>query len=269
MKRLARSVLVVATVLTVVVLVLVASSASRIDESGEGATINLGTPADSAGLLGSVLDGVSVNGGSEIVAYPLKDCCTTKTEYALSVDLLDAALLCPDAAERLVERDARYVRVGAVVMNSDVLVARGDGQPIVVVAVGVNRDYQVQIAREQWGAAIDVRPTLSSVISLAVADGEVDAAVVDLLDARALVTTGSDVTPVEGDVVSYELVVTRDFAVSDEYATFLDQMGDAAESLNRAEVFSSTVRSWTGTAMTKEEVDLWRDSKMCFVRPSP
>lgn len=238
-----------------------------IDESGGPGAVNLGVPADTAGLIATQMDSVGLDGGVSIDAYPLKDCCTTKTEYALSVDLLDAALLCPEAADRLLARDDRYERVGPVLVNSDVLVERT--HPVRVVAVGIGRDHQEVLARHMWGQGVEVKTALASVVGFALVDGEVDAAVMDFLDARSVEASRTSAAAFGEDVVSYELVVRRGFREGPQYAGFMRALSIAVRRLNDHDVLADAVRQQTGRTLSEEEVGMWIDSKTRFVDPSP
>lgn len=242
----------------------------RFEERSAPGEIRLGAPADTGGLLATRVAEVAAQNrryGRTVVVYPLKDCCTSKAEWALSADLLDAAIMCPDAAERLVARDERYLRRGVVLVNSD-LMAVGEDH-VEVVGVARRRRHQVEAARTMFGDGVRVQATLASTTGFALESGKVDAAVVDALDARWLDDVVLKPLSVDGiDIPTYELVVRRDFAESAGFKGFLDALATAAEQLNQPSSLNRAVTSMTGTPLTPEEVEQWQRMRIRFLPPN-
>lgn len=227
--------------------------------------INIGAPSDTGGIIAVELARTKRVAGRPVEAYPLKDCCGTKTEYALSVDLLDAAIMCPDAADRLVERDERYAIVGTLVVNSDVIVAREGA--VRTVALSQRRAYQEDVAREAFGTGVVLRPMLTSAIPYAIERGEVDAAVMDVLDARALDQAKSSIAGDGVDIATYTLVVTRELMSDSGYEEFLAALGAMADDLNDPNRLNEAIEARTGSRLSAEEAEAWEVAGTRFVAP--
>lgn len=256
--------------LVIVLVVAVAIAAGsmllpRRAEVADARAINVGAPSDTGGLVAVELARTSTVRGRAIEAYPLKDCCATKTEYALSVDLLDAAIMCPDAAARLVARDDRYVVVGPLVRNSDVIISRGGA--VKSVALSQRRAYQEDAARAAFGEDTVLRPMLSSAIAYAIERAEVDAAVMDVLDARAIDRPKRSIAEASGDITTYELVVTRELMADPAYAEFLALISRTVNDLNDIEHLKAAVEARTGVPLSTEEVKAWKQAGTRFVAP--
>ncbi len=254
--------------IAIVIVIAVAAGALLLPHRGEvvdAHAINVGAPSDTGGLVAVELARTGGIEGCAIEAYPLKDCCATKTEYALSVDLLDAAIMCPDAAARLVARDDRYVIAGPLVCNSDVIVSRGG--VVKSVALSQRRAYQEDAARAAFGEDTVLRPMLSSAIAYAIERAEVDAAVMDVLDARAIDRPKTSIAEAGGDITTYELVVTRQLMADPAYAEFLAMVSRTVNDLNDIEHLKAAVEARTGVPLSIEEVKAWKQAGTRFVAP--
>ena len=108
---------------------MVATSAGKRDPSRSV----IGIPDDTGGLIVHHLlrqQGLPFEASvAPFEAYAVKDCCASTAEWALSGNLLDLAVICPDAAERLVQKDSRFRIVGPCLFNSEVLVLRPGSEP--------------------------------------------------------------------------------------------------------------------------------------------
>lgn len=144
----------------------------------------IGVSDDSAGLIikylvnEKKLQAAAIPGWFE--AYPIKDCCTSTTEWALSSGALDIAVMCPDSAARLIQKDFRYEIIGPLMVNSDIIVVKSDHVPGKI-AVSQKRTYQEQLVRSKFGNGTKAVPMLSAGVPYAYENNVVDGAVVDIL----------------------------------------------------------------------------------------
>ncbi|HAL29151.1 MAG TPA: hypothetical protein DCP20_00325 [Coriobacteriia bacterium] len=247
----------------------IAAAAAIISTPGERAVsgIVIGAPDDTGGLIvHQMLESGALSGArsvGEVSGFELKDCCVSRAEWALSTDMLDAAVMCPDAAERLLERDRRFVIVGPCLVNSDVVVS-ADSTPTSI-GIGQNRFYQEDIVRDLFGQRVDVMPVVMTGLPVAYRGGTVDGVVLDVLKARALKGRRWSSAPQNGDRITYVLVVSREFQQQSEYAAFMREFDAAAQTLNDPRALSSAVESYTGIALSQEEVEEWSRLRIRFV----
>jgi len=199
-------------------------------------------------------------------AYTVKDCCASTAEWALSGNLLDLAVICPDAAERLVEKDSRFRIEGPCLFNSEVLVRRPGSEPRRV-GTAQRRDRQREFLKPFCGSGCAVHPMLPASLPYAYERGIVDGVVVDFLKSSSLAGERIPLAGNEGDHPTYVLVVRKEWASSTRYRQFLDLLRRAATDLERPEVLIGAVASFKGIAWTSRETDEWKRLKIRYAVP--
>jgi hypothetical protein len=177
--------------------------------------------------------------------FPLTDCCNTTTEWALSADRVDMAWLCPDAARMLVGKDGRFEIIGPAVVNSQILVIGKGGAPTRI-AYSHKRNYQKALIRGRFGPGCEAIPVMPSALPYVYAKGEVDGIVVDILKGLSL---QGELLPLSGnaeDVITYVLVVRKDFRHSPRFLHTLSTLREVAAELNDGEILAKVLGKYKG-----------------------
>ncbi len=232
------------------------SLASRADASA----VRIGAPDDTAGML---VDYVVEHGLDEraqrvfLESQELRDCCGTKSQTALAAGDIELAVLCPAAADELIARDPRFVVVGAVAANTDVVVVRRD--PPARVGITQNRAYQSDVVSDVFDDETEAVPMLTESLPYALENGEVDAIVTDFLRARSV--EGARMPSAHRDGtrrVTYVLVSTREFERDARFGAVIEEFDAAARALSDSAKLVQQVGEYTGVPMSDEEVSEWR-----------
>lgn len=222
--------------------------------------VKIGAPDDTGGMIIHYLlqekgyQGAAVNSGFDM--YPLKDCCCSTAQWALSSDLLDLAVMCPDAAASLLEKDGRFEIVSPCLVNSDIVVVRPGAAPQKI-GVAQNRSHQEQIVSVLFGPAATAAPMLPAAIPYAYEKKAVDGVVVDAL--KGLTMSGVKTAAPAGPAghTTYVLVVSKNFKEDPRYHEFITLFRAAAEELNDPDVLKEEISRYKNIDLTREEVEQW------------
>jgi len=210
-----------AIVVAAVITILVLRPAARQSDN----KIKIGAPADTGGLIIHYLVNMQKPDSAvikkEFELYSIEDCCcSSKSELVLSTELLDAAIICPDAAKRLVKRDKRYELVAPCLVNSEILVVRADKKPTKI-GIAQKRDYQKQIVSKKCSPDCASVPMLSASLPYAYEKNSVDGVVIDVL--KGIYLDGEKITSAHGQdkVVTYVLIASKAFKNDKRYRELL------------------------------------------------
>jgi len=199
-------------------------------------------------------------------AYAVKDCCASMAQWALSGSLLDLAVICPDAAERLLQKDSRFRIVGPFLFNSEVLVLRPGSEPKRL-GIAQRRNRLFELLRPLCSAGCAPQPMLPASLPYAYERGMVDGIVVDFLKGSALAGERIPLAGRAGDQATYVLVVRKEWESSDRYRQFQELLGQAVTDLERPEVLIEAVAAFNGMSWTSRETDEWKRLKIRFAAP--
>lgn len=202
--------------------------------------VRIAAPDDTCGALAREIVKHKALANAELAAdpLPLMDCCSTTAQWAMSADRIEAAWLCPDAAQALLQKDGRFVGLGPALVNSEVLVVRGEGSPRRI-AYSHKRGYQQALLRQRFGAGCETIPVTPTALPYLYEQGQVDGIVIDVLKGLSLAGRHLPLAGDGRDVVTYVLVVSRGFRDSAGFASFLAALQAGAERLNRTTAFAS------------------------------
>lgn len=228
--------------------------------------IRIGAPDDMSGLIiyyliqEKGLTDASFQNQAETMS--LKDCCASTTQWALSSEELDIAVMCPDAAKALIEKDARYQVVSECTANTDVIVFRPGVIPKKI-GIAQNRAYQAEIVRSLFAGCEPVNILLAG-IPYAYEKQVVDGIVVDVL--KSLSLQGEKRSSVAGNIdrLTSVLVVRKAFMQSPRYRQFISLYAQAVEELNQPEILRVQLKKLKGLELKQEDIELWNRYKIKF-----
>jgi len=251
-------------------LALISSGTALLKENGE--LRRVGVPEGAAGLLAAyVLQEKMATAVALTVRFEqhtLYDCCAAASQYALGSGNLDVAILCPDAARTLVEKDERFEIVGPVLVNADVFVIRPNGKELSAVGISQKREHQRQMVAERFGDRCEVIPMLHSAVPYAFAKLEVDAVVTDIVQAFSL-AGDFHAGEVNGlDLVTAVLVVKKAVKADQQYRLFLREYEDAVREMAEPEKLLRLLQTYASVHISIGDVNVWNRMKVRFVSPS-
>jgi hypothetical protein len=256
----------------VLVLIMAAAVAMVASPSGkrDPSRSVIGIPDDTGGLIVHHLlrqQGLPFEARTDLFeAYAVKDCCASSAEWALSGNMLDLAVICSDAAERLVRKDSRFRIAGPCLFNSEVLVLRPGREPKRF-GIAHRRDRQRGLLAPFCGASCGMQPMLPASLPYAYERGIVDGVVLDFLKGSSLAGERIPLAGKEGDQATYVLVVRKEWELSHRYRQFLELMRQAVTDLEHPEVLIGAVAAFKGMSWTSRETDEWKRLKIRYAVP--
>lgn len=232
-------------------------------------SLTIGAPDDSGGLVVDYIVRKRMFKAGSVVSkwekYPIKDCCTSSSEWALSTDALDMAVMCPDSAQGLIEKNPRFRVIGPCVLNSDVLVVR-PGVDAAKIGITQKRHYQEKLVEERFRGACTICPMLSAGLPYAYVRSIVDGIVVDVL--KAFSVDGKRLSAREGkDLVTYVLVLRKGFENSPVYKRFMAAWAVALIELGDVAALKGEIEAYKGVRWTDRELEEWKRLGVRFVLP--
>jgi len=234
--------------------------------------VSIGAPDDSGGMIIHYLINKKGLKYAEVQdtfdIYPIKDCCTSTSQWAMSTDLLDLAVMCPDAARALLAKDNRFKIVGPFLVNSDIIVLTPGKDPKKI-GITQNRLYQEQIIEEKFGPECSAVQMLSAALPYALEKNAVDGVVVDVLKGLMLKGDKLSTLAAGGDRVTYVLVARQSFMENPAFKRFIDLFNQAAGELNRPDILGEEIISYSKMDITREEVKKWSQLGIKFVSIIP
>jgi hypothetical protein len=247
-------------VTVVAAMLLLAACTASPQKEGNNGKVRIGAPDDTGGMIVHYLVNEKGYQEAEVLGdfelYQVKDCCASTSQWALSTNQYEIAVMCPDAAVSLLEKDSRFEIVAPVLINSDIVVARPGTEPQKI-GVSQNRSHQEQLATAVFGPGVISAPMLPAAIPYAYEKKAVDAVVVDAL--RGFTMDGEKIpaSTAAGGHVTYVLVVNKSFMSEPRYQQFIDLFKAAVEELNDPAVLIKEIREYKNINLTREEVEQW------------
>ncbi len=233
----------------------------------------IGVPDGAAGLLVLyVLREKMADKKIEVVTFEphtLYDCCASASQYALGSGHLDIAIMCPDAARSLVNKDNRFVIEGPVIINSDILIAR-NGADFKDAAIGVSqkRMHQQQIIARRIGDRGKAVPMLHTAVPFAFSRGVVNGAVIDITRSFELPGTPVPRGEDEQNISTYVLVIKKSLVGNPDYLTFMMRYRKAVEEMKDKSRVLHLLRTYASAHITKGDVETWKRMNVHYTYPS-
>lgn len=234
--------------------------------------VKIGAPDDTGGMIIHYLvnekgyDGVEVQ--QEFELYPVKDCCASTAQWALSTNQYDLAVMCPDAAASLLEKDDCFEIVSPYLVNSDIVIIKSGVTPQKI-GVSQNRSHQVQIVAELFGEACTTSTMLPAGLPYAYEKNAVDGVVVDALKGFNMTGDKLPATNGESDHITYVLVVNKDFKTDPRYQVFLRLFEESVDELNKPEILAEEICKYKNIDIPREEVNQWNRLRIKHVFTTP
>ncbi|WP_163337278.1 ABC transporter substrate-binding (seleno)protein SaoB [Desulfopila sp. IMCC35008] len=241
------------------------------DEKGLPILVNIGAPGDTAGLLLAVAveesENIDLQLRRGIETLLVNDCCAVVSQWAMSSESLDLALMCPDSALALVERDNRFEVVGPILMNAEVLVTKKD-RPILSIGFAQGRIRHAEHVASTFKDSVAVSAMLPASLPYAYEKNVVDGVVVDFLTALTLNGNKTSLAGAEKHNISYVLVVRKSFRKSLAYTQLLTAIEKATYKLAQPDELSRVVTQYKNKKMGTKEIELWQKMQVRFVIPT-
>lgn len=217
---------------------------------------------DAAGLLIKYLakeDGA----GLEVVdmSYQqLQDCCNSQTELALSGNNFDMAVLCPDSAQRLIDKGQPFAVIGDVVFNANVLVTNQDIIPHTVGYMNL-REIQKDLVWANLNSGIEMQPMLPAGLPYALQRSAVEGIVLDILGVLKIDGFRRALPSAYPTAV---LAVHKDLLGTPELASFIKVYNQAVTKMNSSEILMQELAKYLDAEDSFDEVKVWKDMGIKF-----
>ncbi|MCE5336151.1 MAG: hypothetical protein LLG06_16330 [Desulfobacteraceae bacterium] len=240
--------------------------------SGKAAAPNLkiAVPDDSGGLVvGRILRGEQFRNAKRhrvFESVQVRDCCAAVFESSLASSEVDAAVMCPEAAARLIEKDRRFEIIGPCVLNSDVIVCRPGFAPKKI-GVSQKRGYQTALVGALFGPGCRAEPMVPAALPYAYEKGAVDGVVIDAIRAKPLKGDRITASKTGRDTVTYVLVVGKEFKSSPLFEQFLKAWEKAVAELRDGSAMAREIESCCGSRWTESEIAQLRNTGIRFTVP--
>jgi hypothetical protein len=226
--------------------------------------IRIGIPDGAAGIFARYA--MARMGDSVVAITPIHDCCSNTAEWALSGDDVDAAILCPDAARSLLEKDSRYVIIGPCVANSDVIVVRGEDKTGKI-GIAQNHIYQAEFVKSLFGTKYEVTFLMPSALPYAYERGLIDGVVIDVSPSGQLTGQTLSTRNDSSDVVTYVLAVRQDLQNTPEFTRFIRDFSEAATELTNPVILQSAIKNYGDYPVKGKETEQWIKMGVRLIAP--
>jgi hypothetical protein len=233
-------------------------------ESQTRTVIRIGLPDGAAGIAARYV--TERMGGEVIMVSPIHDCCSTTAEWALSGDDIDAAILCSDAAQSLLEKDNRYIIIGPCVANSDVIVIR-DKIKTGKIGISQNHFYQTEIVKSSFGSKYELVFLMPSALPYAYEKGLVDGVVIDIEQAALLPGQTLSSRSVSGDAVTYVLAARKDYQNQPGFIKFVQGFSEAADDLTNPDILQWAIGEYGNYPANGKEAEQWISLGVRLIAP--
>lgn len=235
--------------------------------SGAQPPIRIGAPDGAGGLLvayAAARIGISAGVVPGYTVTPIQDCCSSTAEWALSSQSVDAAVVCPDAAQALVQKDNRYTIVGPCLANSDLVVVREQAKTKKI-GVAQHHQYQELIVKQVFGPQCQAVPMWPGSLPYAYEKDAVDGVVLDVSEGLRLPGVKLSSRAGNHDVVTYVLVTRKDYETVPELGQFVNSFREAAAELNDPARLQQAINSYNHYPANGWEAAQWMQLGIRFI----
>ena len=238
----------------------------------DGEIRRIGIPDGAAGLLARyVLQEKMGTHAVQTVRFEpqtLYDCCAGTTQYALGSGHLDLAIMCPDAARALVSKDHRFMVVGPVMINSDVLITQPNAdlrQP--TIGVSDKRELQKQMVVGRFGEHGRAAPMLHSALPFAYVRGVIQGAVLDITKVLRLAGDLDGAAAQGRSIYTFVMVIKKSLQNNRQYTIFIEQYGQAVQEMDDPHNLLRLLQTYESPNISMGDVLKWQKMNVHFTNP--
>ena len=229
------------------------------DEEKPIGAIRVGAGKDITGvLLESIVAEAELDDNSEsiLTAYIFVDCCSNTAQWALQAEEVDLGFYCSSAAVAMMNQVDGFELYAPIIMNSEVIATLPETEELDSVGIPRKRVFLGDLITRGYPEVSEIREIDRTYIGYSVKLGEVDGAVLDVMDA-ATTAADFDYRPMTNQpYISYCMVVREDLIGTEVFNDFLRYYESAIEKLNTTE---EKVR------LMKMDADFWEMSMLEFL----
>lgn len=229
------------------------------DEEKEIGSIRVGAGKDITGVLLEriVEEAEKENQGDSIVtAYVFVDCCSNTAQWALQAEEIDLGFYCSSAAIAMMNKVDDFELYAPIIMNSEVMAVLPGTEEITSVGIPRKRAFLGSIVTQNHTDVTEVREIDRTYIGYSVKLGEVDGAILDVMDA-ATTAESFEYRPLTNQpYISYCMVVRKSLIGTEMFNDFLRYYERAVAELNTTE---EKIR------LMKMDSDFWEMSMLEFL----
>ena len=256
-----KKIIITLTILIIFILVL-----NKLPDESLNSKIKIGVSDDSSGLVinyminSNKLKNADLDENFE--PYFIKDCWGNTSQWALSSDVLDIAIMCPEAAKNLIENDDRFEISCPLVSNSDIFVLK-DENKIKKIAMTQNRIYQEKIIKDEYGEKVQIYPMIYSSLPYALEKGRVDGIIIDSI--KSLKLNGQKkALSINKNYTSYVLVIKKKFKKDKKFKEFITNYNKSVMELKRKDRIKNSIEDYKKINLSNEEVEQGLKLKVKF-----
>lgn len=208
------------------------------DEEKPIGAIRVGAGKDITGvLLESIVEEAQKDNNQDAIltAYIFVDCCSNTAQWALQAQEVDLGFYCSSAAVAMMNQVDGFELYAPVIMNSEVIATLPETEEIDSVGIPRKRVFLGDLVTKGYPEVSRIREIDRTYIGYSVKLGEVDGAVLDVMDA-ATTAADFDYRPMTNQpYISYCMVVREDLIGTEIFDDFLRYYESAIEKLNTTE----------------------------------
>lgn len=234
-------------------------------QKNEQAVLKIACSRDAAGMFVMYVaelcqSEVLTRSNEDISFLQIGDCCGSSAEIALSTGDFNMAVICPNAAEPLLQNGNPYVVAGGIVKNSSILLSN-KGVNINTVGYTSGREIQKQAVSQSF-PDVQYVPIMTTALPYALERGSVDAVVLDIKN--VVLSDSFSYTPLPFDKPESILIVKKELIGTKEYKAFVAAYNNTVNEYNSNMLKEMLVDS--GEAENTEEyLALWKEMKVQFL----
>lgn len=192
--------------------------------------IRIGAGNDISGLGLHYMD--NEYGSFKIEPYFIQDCWAPISQWALSSNAFDMAIVCKDAAKDFMTAAPEFEIVGPVVMNSDIVVEAED-RSVKIVGITNNKNFHKDFARDLYGKDVIIKEMNPNSLPYAYGNEQIDAMIIDITVYNDENMEGRVRQVSDEDYLTNVLIANSEFTNTKEYRSFVEEYNIIVDRLNQ------------------------------------
>ena len=243
--------------------VIIVIGISFLEKSNNSSEFIIGCPNSIGGMITNFAvkyycgANIGIEEDPPISAYLVADCCSPKTGISLTSGELQGAVMCPDSAKELVEKDDRFMIVSDFTFNTEIIVfskSISSAEDVKKIGYMNGQERQRKNLEALYGDKLNYIPIMATSLPYALELGEVDAAVLDFGTGLQM---DNDFIVLESDIPTTVLVIAKDFYGSEQYEALDAAIAEACKDLDNFEGFSEAMHFLSADSIDGKEFEKW------------